>query len=266
MTSTPRSSHTLTSMTWSRTCLFLVLSRPAANGLFLLSQAHQELTKREEQQQQAQAAQRESSSPTMTTTESTNGRRVTRTSVLVSNISTTTPAHKRKSESSDTGSTRVPPSANKRARNNTITSTSSTRSSGRRVSNARKRSDETDEDGSQDDDVSQDESTSPIERDEHSGIKLSSKKPETEEEKRRNFLERNRQGRFNAADYTGRFADHGLLYVPSYQLHSNVANARKPGSINSRLKSSTSLLRMSDCSIRRSPCGRRFLGDRKSVV
>ncbi|KAF8342148.1 uncharacterized protein EI90DRAFT_2904789 [Cantharellus anzutake] len=147
-----------------------------ANGLFLLSQAHQELTKREEQQ--AQAAQRGSSSPTMTT-QSTNGRRATRTSMM----STATP----------TISVRAPAGSNKRARNNTITSSSSARSTGRRASNARKRSDETDEDGSQDDDGSQDEGNSPIERDDQHPAKPQQRKPETEEEKRRNFLERNRQ-------------------------------------------------------------------------
>ena len=109
------------------------------------------------------------------------------------------PNAKRKSESSDAGGIRVPPTPNKRARNNTVTSTSSTRSNGRRASHARKQSDETDEDGSQDDDGSQDESTSPIERDEHTASRLPPKKPETEEEKRRNFLERNRQGMSDCA-------------------------------------------------------------------
>lgn len=132
----------------------------AANGLYLLSQAHQELTKREEAQARANGA---AAVPA-------NGRRGT------------------KRKSYDTGSPSPPttraavPSAapTKRARANTVNSVSTAmdRDSG----------EEEEEEEEDEDDV--------LPHHQHTGGAKTKhqKKPETEEEKRRNFLERNRQG------------------------------------------------------------------------
>jgi ATF/CREB family transcription factor len=131
----------------------------AANGLYLLSQAHQELTKREEAQARANNV-----------ANVTNGRRGT----------------KRKSYDAASPPPQPTPTARdqhtapiKRARANTVTSVST---------NGRGKASTDDEEDDEDED---DDDLPPSQN--HGGRKQP-KKPETEEEKRRNFLERNRQG------------------------------------------------------------------------
>jgi ATF/CREB family transcription factor len=133
----------------------------AANGLYLLSQAHQELTKREEAQARANNV-----------ANATNGRRGT----------------KRKSYDAASPPPQSAPTARaqsqqhtspvKRARANTVTSVST---NGRGKASTDDEEDEEDED---DDDMPPSQNP---------GGRKQTKKPETEEEKRRNFLERNRQ-------------------------------------------------------------------------
>ncbi|KAF8556238.1 hypothetical protein OG21DRAFT_1602343 [Imleria badia] len=137
----------------------------AANGLYLLSQAHQELTKREEAQARANGA---AAVPA-------NGRRGT------------------KRKSYDTGSpppaarAAAPPTAQtKRTRANTVNSVST----GRGRDSAEEEEEEDDDDDDDDDDILH-QHHQPTG---NGGVKTKhQKKPETEEEKRRNFLERNRQ-------------------------------------------------------------------------
>ena len=132
----------------------------AANGLFLLSQAHQELEKREASAQQADTA----------ASAATNGAQLN---------------GKRKRKSHEAASPPPPPKNGKRTR--------STANSGRRKTSPRSEGFDDDEDDGEDDegfDQQPDENSS-------SNKKGAAKKPETEEEKRRNFLERNRQGLHN---------------------------------------------------------------------
>ncbi|KDQ07019.1 hypothetical protein BOTBODRAFT_39163, partial [Botryobasidium botryosum FD-172 SS1] len=140
----------------------------AANGLFLLSQAHQELTKREEQQQRLQEAQRAHQ------THEQPSRRA---------------AAKRKSTSvsddvgSSTGRAGVAASAGKRSR-------SSNNNNNRTRSRRRVEEDsQNDEDSEIDDEDQMMDDVQPTQ----SSSSRQNKKPETEEEKRKNFLERNRQ-------------------------------------------------------------------------
>jgi ATF/CREB family transcription factor len=130
----------------------------AANGLYLLSQAHQELTKREEAQARANNV-----------ANATNGRRGT----------------KRKSYDAASPPPQPVPTTRdqhtapvKRARANTVTSVST---------NGRGKASTDDEEDDEDEDDDDMPSQNP-------GGRKQTKKPETEEEKRRNFLERNRQG------------------------------------------------------------------------
>ena len=135
----------------------------AANGLFLLSQAHQELTKREEAKARA---------GNTSDNNSTNG---TRRGIKRKSYDATVPS---------------PTITTKRPRANTGSS-----SNGRRLSQS--------ENGAEDDDEEVDEEDEDIEDEINvrntsgntgSGGRRGQKKPETEEEKRKNFLERNRQG------------------------------------------------------------------------
>jgi len=160
------SSHLSTSITANQDndAPYLSTSNPAsaaANGLYLLSQAHQELTKREEAQARANNA---ANTPI-------NGRRGTKRKSYDPASPPPQPA--------STARTAAPQQQTfpiKRARANTINSVST---------NGRGTADEDEEEEDEEDD----------EQHPHQGTGArKQKKPETEEEKRRNFLERNRQG------------------------------------------------------------------------
>lgn len=167
----------------------------AANGLFLLSQAHHELTKREEQQAVAARQQtRIASSPTAPTRHNTNNNNNGR-----NNTSSVQPANKRKTSAVE------PPPPAKRARASTARAASARNSRRKKSEDADSIDDDDDED--MDDDahgggVSDDDELEAAARvGTISSVKGSHqtsapKKPETEEEKRKNFLERNRQGMF----------------------------------------------------------------------
>jgi ATF/CREB family transcription factor len=132
----------------------------AANGLYLLSQAHQELTKREAAQARANG----------TANAPANGKRGTKRKSYDPASPPPQPAPTTRS-----AAPHQQPAPTKRARANTINSVST---------NGRITADEDEEEEDDDDDES------------HlaQGTGGRKKKPETEEEKRRNFLERNRQG------------------------------------------------------------------------
>ncbi|EJD01282.1 uncharacterized protein FOMMEDRAFT_141951 [Fomitiporia mediterranea MF3/22] len=152
----------------------------AANGLFLLSQAHQELTKREEAQKQSLAqangaAAKGSVSQSQTVQSTTNGannaKRGTKRksdNASISSAASTKTSSSKKSKSSPT-STRAPAARR-----------------GSTVSNP----DGEDEGGLDEDEESEDEQQ---QLPPPSSGNNKNKKPETEEEKRKNFLERNRQ-------------------------------------------------------------------------
>lgn len=169
----------------------------AANGLFLLSQAHHELTKREEQQQQQLTAQRQAQQQQLqpTQTRSTSSR----------DRSNSSPSTKRKITSASNDS-------NKRAR-------ASARAAPSRGGGRRKRSEEMSSNGDDDDDEQDDVDNDDVSDDEeleaaarvgtinastkgHGSSSTPTKKPETEEEKRKNFLERNRQGSYPSQRFT----------------------------------------------------------------
>jgi ATF/CREB family transcription factor len=134
----------------------------AANGLFLLSQAHQELTKREE------AARANTNGAPAPSVSPVNGKR----------------GSKRKSYEPVDTNTR-----GKRTRANGV------RGRRRSVSEDMEGMDDDDE-GDEEDGEGEDENM-----DVGGGVRRGPKKPETEEEKRRNFLERNRQGLFPFLHY-----------------------------------------------------------------
>lgn len=169
----------------------------AANGLFLLSQAHHELTKREEQQQLP--AQRQTTQA-QTTRAGTKGR---------SNSSATgPPAGKRKNTTVE-----APAPATKRARGGNARANTA-RSGGGRRKKTEDLSSDLGEDDDMDDMMDMDAGSDEEELDAAarvgtlSGKGQANKKPETEEEKRKNFLERNRQGSYSL-----------LLYSPLYLVH-----------------------------------------------
>lgn len=159
----------------------------AANGLFLLSQAHQELTKREEAQKQSQAqvngGGQNQNNPNM------NGHSASakRGSKRKSDAPSVT------SQSSTTQSNKTTSAAPKRSRTtSTVNTGANTRSSARRGSTTASSNQDIDEEMDEDGDESDEDSLAL-----QMGANTKSnqqKKPETEEEKRRNFLERNRQG------------------------------------------------------------------------
>jgi len=134
----------------------------AANGLYLLSQAHQELTKREEAQARANNV-----------ANATNGRRGVKRKSYDQASPPPQPAPTARAQSQQQHISPV-----KRARANTVTSVST---NGRGKASTDDEEDEEDED---DDDLPPSQ---------NAGGRKQTKKPETEEEKRRNFLERNRQ-------------------------------------------------------------------------
>jgi hypothetical protein len=135
----------------------------AANGLFLLSQAHQELTKREE----AQRANRSDGDDDAPPSNVTSKRGAKRKSY---DVSASPPPHHPK------------PAPPKRARGI--------------PSGKPKRGDSISVEEDEEEEEEEDSAGSPSEQSmsQMNGKKGGQRKPETEEEKRRNFLERNRQG------------------------------------------------------------------------
>ena len=132
----------------------------AANGLFLLSQAHQELTKREE----AQRASRSDGDDDPPSSSASSRRGTKRKSY---EVSTSPPPHQPK------------PSPSKRARG---------------MPNGKpKRGESISVEEDEEEEEEEEMPGSPQEL-HMNGKKGGQKKPETEEEKRKNFLERNRQG------------------------------------------------------------------------
>jgi len=79
-----------------------------------------------------------------------------------------------------------------------------------------------------------------------------SKKPETEEEKRKNFLERNRQG--------NSIVLHNYSLLKDIQPPSNVDSGKKPGCLSCKPKSSTSGRRTSGSRLHSSLRGTRSRG------
>jgi ATF/CREB family transcription factor len=138
----------------------------AANGLFLLSQAHQELTKREEAQARAG---------------NTNGAPVQQNGKRGSTL-------KRKSYDASS-----PPLSELAPSSAPAKGSKRTRAGGRRKESERGGSE-----GMDDDDIEEGEDADleDFENPPPTSARKAPKKPETEEEKRRNFLERNRQGDF----------------------------------------------------------------------
>lgn len=141
-------------------------AQTATNGLFLLSQAHQELTKREEE---AAAA--------LTGSANTNGAAKRGT--------------KRKSYEVESPVIAAPPPVAQQAPANGKRTRSQTTSSNDRRASTVSLGDEEEEEEDDDDMTKVASSTGS-----QSQKKGGQKKPETEEEKRRNFLERNRQGEY----------------------------------------------------------------------
>jgi ATF/CREB family transcription factor len=135
----------------------------AANGLYLLSQAHQELTKREAAQARAEGA---ANAPV-------NGRRGTKRKSYDPASPPPQPT-----SATRTAAPQQQTAPTKRARANTVNSVST---------NGRITADEDEEEEDDDDDEQ-------LHHAAQGGGRKGQKKPETEEEKRRNFLERNRQG------------------------------------------------------------------------
>ncbi|KAI0699858.1 hypothetical protein BC835DRAFT_1405039 [Cytidiella melzeri] len=149
-------------------------AQTATNGLFLLSQAHQELTKREEE---AAAA---LSGTAVATSKNTNG--------------TAKRGTKRKSYDVESPVIAAPLPVviqQPAAANGKRTRSQTTSSNGRRASTASiEMNDMNEEEEEDDDDLMMGPSSTGAGQSQKKG---GSKKPETEEEKRRNFLERNRQ-------------------------------------------------------------------------
>lgn len=171
----------------------------AANGLFLLSQAHHELTKREEQQAAAARQQnnRGGTSPTASTRNNNNNNNGRNNNTSSAVLSTST---KRKNSAAE------PSLPAKRARASTARAAASSRSNSRRKKSEDADSIDDDDDDDGDDDangggVSDDDEleaaarVGTISNSKGSHQAPAPKKPETEEEKRKNFLERNRQGK-----------------------------------------------------------------------
>ena len=147
----------------------------AANGLFLLSQAHQELTKREEAQKQALTSSNVSSNESRTDNRA-----------VANGSSSTKRGSKRKSDNASvSSSTSNKANVSKKSKPSTASNARATR----RSSAAASASNAELEDEDEEDEESDDEPAQPP-----PPASTKSKKPETEEEKRKNFLERNRQG------------------------------------------------------------------------
>ncbi|KAG8910683.1 hypothetical protein FRC01_006195 [Tulasnella sp. 417] len=186
----------------------------AANGLFLLSQAHQELTKREEQQQAQAAAQAEAAAAAANNARSAASRRGS-TMASTNNAAAVAPAgnaaagngHNKRKSGDVSAPTQTARPSGKRARGSTAGSTAvatsptqATRQSSRRkkadtsFSQPEVESPEADEMSVDEDDIenmlAEDGAMAPTPM---GGGRAGQKKFETEEEKRRNFLERNRQ-------------------------------------------------------------------------
>lgn len=130
----------------------------AANGLFLLSQAHQELTKREEAQRAGQNG--------VSTNGAANGKRGT----------------KRKSYDVSSPTDSLPPSSKQPSQKRNRAASTNGRNGRRGTSPS-----------INDEDDEEEEEEDMMDMQPPNGKKNGNKKPETEEEKRKNFLERNRQ-------------------------------------------------------------------------
>jgi ATF/CREB family transcription factor len=188
----------------------------AANGLFLLSQAHQELTKREEAQ--ARAGGNATANIVNGNAVQQNGRRgngVKRKSY--DNASPPPPV--------PSVSQTIPSKAGKRTRS--------------AVAPRRKGSEHGISEGAEDDeddDEMEDIDAEEIDNSHPPPPRKGAKKPETEEEKRRNFLERNRQGEVLLLYITTPF-ESSLIFP--HQLLSNAGNVKRHGLHNSRPRSNT---------------------------
>lgn len=157
----------------------------AANGLFLLSQAHQELAKREEAEKQSQQSQ-------------SNGKRGSkRKNESATPVSASTaPSNKPAQSSKRTRMTSQTPSVAPNTRTAAARRGSAAASLSTSAGGDADMDDPYGDDDEEDDDMGGDDGDGGSSR--QAG---GQKKPETEEEKRKNFLERNRQG---ALSFTGR--------------------------------------------------------------
>jgi ATF/CREB family transcription factor len=159
----------------------------AANGLFLLSQAHQELTKREEAQARAGGSPENAGNNGINGNANSNGRRGTKrksydlaAQPTINNITNAGSAgNNGQNQKRTRASTGTSNGRGGRARKSSLT-----------MSEAGMDEDEEEDD---DDDGMDDEGMG-SHNNHSSGGRRGNKKPETEEEKRKNFLERNRQG------------------------------------------------------------------------
>ncbi|KAI5124772.1 hypothetical protein M0805_005406 [Coniferiporia weirii] len=153
----------------------------AANGLFLLSQAHQELTKREEAQKQSMA---QSGVNGITNGAGTHD----------VDQSGTKRGSKRKNDNASVSSgTSTKAVSTKRTRATSSTAANTRGSGTRRGSTAASSTHDFDDDMMDEDDDSEDDGAQQSSLQSTGGNKGGQKKFETEEEKRKNFLERNRQ-------------------------------------------------------------------------
>ncbi|KAL5527543.1 hypothetical protein ACEPAG_6344 [Sanghuangporus baumii] len=150
----------------------------AANGLFLLSQAHQELTKREEAQKQSMAQAGGGSAAKGSSAQN-------QASTNANGTSSAKRGSKRKAETASvTSNTSAKAETSKKSKALSTSSRGSTARRGSTVSNQ-----DMEDDLGEEDEESGDEQQKTSQSTNH----RQNKKPETEEEKRRNFLERNRQ-------------------------------------------------------------------------
>lgn len=195
----------------------------AANGLFLLSQAHQELTKREEAQRAGQGGAPNGGG-------GNNKRGTKRKSYDIGNPQDNNVV------GPDSQSVQSKPAGTKRTRANTVSS------NGR----GSKRSAASPPSPMDDDDDEEEE-----EEEAQNGKKNGNKKPETEEEKRKNFLERNRQGTLSFS------LSLCTLFTFSIQPRSSAVSAKRLGSRSSKPRSSSSARRTRGCSRPSSPRARR---------
>jgi ATF/CREB family transcription factor len=181
----------------------------AANGLFLLSQAHQELTKRE-----AQA--RSNNIPVVSTSPTLPAQQQTQQSHLKRGT-------KRKStgDSASPNSPLLPTTKGKRARADT---TSSITSNGMRTTTSSDEQEEEEEDDEIDEPLFKRTTPKSNGATTTNGAGARSKAPMTEEEKRKNFLERNRQGNIDPCRNNLKCKSHHAWQPPS-----SVGNVRRRG-------------------------------------
>lgn len=157
----------------------------AANGLFLLSQAHQELTKREEAQKQSMA---QASANNAEANGQANG--------VQDESASSKRGSKRKTDTANmpSAASATKPASAKRTRTASSAAATTRAAAARRGSTTASfedDDDDMDDENDSDDELAVQNAVAPASAGSNKG---GSKKPETEEEKRRNFLERNRQG------------------------------------------------------------------------